>query len=402
MKLLMVSNYFESHRGGLELVAGRLARELTRLGQHVVWIASATTPPPDDDELRGRTVAINVLNATERYLGIPFPLPSPAAIWRIGREVRRSDAVLLQDSLYPACIAAFLFARLFRRRILIAAHVGLVPYRNPIPRLLMVLADRFIARPMLARADRVAIVSEITARHFSQVRFRSTPELIFNGLDTEVFHPVAQSRRLELRSALGLEPDRPIALFVGRFVEKKGLPILAHMARIRPDIQWAFAGWGHLDPGGWGLPNVAVFRDLAGSSLAALYQASDVFVLPSKGEGFPLVIQEALACGLPVVCSAETAGADEAVAPFLSAVPLDETEPEATAAAFCAAIDRALAREDGGAAGERFRFVSERYSWTACAAKYMELIAALATAETPPAAAPRPAENGRRSKAAQT
>src|SRR5579875_846585 len=111
-----------------------------------------------------------------------------------------------------------------------------------LPRLLMVLADRFIARPMLARADRVAIVSEITARHFSQVRFRSTPELIFNGLDTEVFHPVAQSRRLELRSALGLEPDRPIALFVGRFVEKKGLPILAHMARIRPDIQWAFAG----------------------------------------------------------------------------------------------------------------------------------------------------------------
>jgi glycosyltransferase involved in cell wall biosynthesis len=65
------------------------------------------------------------------------------------------------------------------------------------------------------------------------------------------------------------------------------------MARQRPDIQWAFAGWGHLDPQVWGLPNVVVFRDLSGADLVPLYQASDVFVLPSKGEGFPLVIQEA-------------------------------------------------------------------------------------------------------------
>ena len=185
---------------------------------------------------------------------------------------------------------------------------------------------------------------------------------------------------MELRARLGLTSDRPVALFVGRFVEKKGLHILSRMARLRPDIAWVFAGWGHLNPRDWGLPNVMVFSDLSGASIAPLYQASDLFVLPSKGEGFPLVIQEALACGLPVVCSAETAGADAAVSAFLCTVPLDEQNPDGTARAFGEEIDRALAGDGNGARSreERFQFVSERYCWRTTATKYLELIRSVA------------------------
>jgi glycosyltransferase involved in cell wall biosynthesis len=173
-----------------------------------------------------------------------------------------------------------------------------------------------------------------------------------------------------------LPADSPVALFVGRFVEKKGLQVLARMARQRPDIVWVLAGWGHLDPQAWGLPNVVVFSDLSEVGLAPLYQASDVFVLPSKGEGFPLVIQEALACGLSVVCSAEVATAEAAVAPLLEGVPLNEAKPEATAAAFCAEIDRVLVADGdpAQAAQKRFGFVSQRYSWSACAAAYFAVI----------------------------
>jgi glycosyltransferase involved in cell wall biosynthesis len=378
MKLLMITNYFESHRGGLELIGGRLVRELVRLGEDVWWLASDATPPARDSELGCREVSVRVLNVTERRLGIPFPFPSPRAIWRIGCEVRRSDAVLLQDSLYPMCVAAFLFARFWRKPVVIAQHVGIVPYRNPLFRLIMAFLNRATARPMLARADRVAFFSEITARYFATVRRRVPAKLMFTGVDTEMFHPAVRADQPALRRRLGLSPDRPVALFVGRFVEKKGLHILSQMARRRPDIEWAFAGWGHLDPQDWGLPNVFVFRDLSGADLVPLYQASDVFVLPSKGEGFPLVIQEALACGLPVVCSADTAEADAAVSPFLSPVALDEADPNATASAFCSEIDRCLANRacEGDLPAERFQFVSHRYSWSACGAEYLELIRA--------------------------
>jgi hypothetical protein len=95
VKLLMVTHYFESHRSGIELIAGRLIRELARLEQEVVWVASNVTRPPFDDELGSRSVALNAVNITERHLGIPFPIPSLGAIGQIRREVQCADAVLL-------------------------------------------------------------------------------------------------------------------------------------------------------------------------------------------------------------------------------------------------------------------------------------------------------------------
>src|SRR5207247_2045500 len=81
-------------------------------------------------------------------------------------------------------------------------------------------------------------ISETVRRYFSRiVRFRQPAELVQNGVDTACFYPTSRGER-----------GKPTFLFVGRFVEKKGLPILRELAQRLPQVQWRFAGWGALDP----------------------------------------------------------------------------------------------------------------------------------------------------------
>jgi len=371
-QLLTVSNYFDTHRGGLEIVAGRLARELAARGFEVTWLASAATPAPEGCAARGlKTASLSVWNVAERRLGVPWPVLSPAAVAQIWREVRAADAVLLHDSLYMTSIVTFLAAKASRTPLAVIQHIGAVPYRNPVLRGVMALANRLVARPILGRASQVVFISQFVRDFFGSVTFRRPPLLIFNGVDTEVFRPASGDERQTARRRFGFAPEQQVALFVGRFVEKKGVARLRRTAKQRPDITFAFAGWGLIDPAAWGLANVRVFSDLAGAGLAELYRASDVFVLPSQGEGFPLVVQEALACGLPVVCGDESTGADADVAPFLLGVDVTDTDEE-VAARIAAAIDQGLADRGDGAA--RAAFVSGRYAWSAAAERYAELL----------------------------
>jgi glycosyltransferase involved in cell wall biosynthesis len=372
----MVSNFFDTHRGGLDIVAGRLARELAARGFEVSWLATDACEPPDD-ACRVRAVGVSAWNIAERRLGVPFPLLSPAAIGRLFAEVRGADAVLLHDSLYVTSMATFVATRRAKKPLVILQHIGAVPYRSPVLRGLMALANRCVGAPLLSGAEQVVFISQFVRDYFGKLTFKAPPRLIFNGVDAAIFHPPGEGEKAAARARLGLPADGTVALFVGRFVEKKGVHLLRLAAQRRGDITWAFAGWGVLDPARWGLANVRVFSDLSGASLAELYRASDVFVLPSVGEGFPLVIQEALACGLPVVCGAESVDADPSAAPLLLGVDVAGGGADDAAARILEALDGALAGDGPMLAAQRSAFVRERYAWSAAADRYAEILTGL-------------------------
>jgi glycosyltransferase involved in cell wall biosynthesis len=294
----------------------------------------------------------------------------------VRKEVRRADVVILHDCLYLTNIAAFVCARLCRVPIIIIQHIGFVPYANALLSGLMKLANAAVTRPMLKRAHQVVFISETTKRYFGDVSFRTPPAIVFNGVDTDVFRPLrATEKKADIRRSFRLPPGKPIILFVGRFVEKKGLTVLKRMVELGQDYTWVFAGWGPLDPRKWNAPNVYFFSDLRGSDLAELYRASDLFVLPSTGEGFPLVIQEAIASGLPVVCGLETASADSAMKSFVHGVGLQEGEVGGSAKAFMAVIQELIS--SGPKLEERSEecrsFALSRYSWRQAAEHYYEI-----------------------------
>lgn len=382
-RLLMVSTFYDSHLGGLEIVAARVADELAARGFQVRWLATDCTPAPRD----GRVAAVPIAgsNWIERRFGVPMPMIGPRGLARLVREVRAADAVLVHDSLYVTSMAAGLVAKLSGTPLVVLQHIGPVPYRSPALRAAVALGNRLVTRPMLAAATRVVFISDTIRAFFAGARFAAPPQTIFNGVDAQVFRPAPAG---PIRARLGLAEGETAALFVGRFVEKKGLGLLREAARVRPDVTWLFAGAGPIDPAGWGLPNVRTFTGLSGPALAELYQAVDVFVLPSRGEGFPLVIQEALACGLPVVCGAESALADPAAARLLDGVQLGEDDGE-NLDRFLTAMRIALTRK--AERQVRAEFAQARYSWSAAADRYADMFRELTSGrarreDVPPAA----------------
>lgn len=370
LRLLMLSHYFAEHRGGVEIVAGALVRALAARGIELCWAATG------DGALSAnafvRRIPLSAWNGAERAIGIPYPILFPSAWRQIFAAAARSDAIIVHDSLYLTSVIGFFAARMYGKPIIVIQHIGHVPYRNPILRGLMSVANRIVAGPILAHADQTVFISELTRRHFEKLRWRRPPLLLFNGVDTDIFTPAANATEASrARESFGLPATAPIALFVGRFVEKKGLPLLERVAKANPDITFVCAGWGPLDPSGWGLPNVRVFSSLAGESLGPLYRACDALILPSVGEGFPLVVQEALASGLLIVCGAETAQADIEAAPFLCGVAFETSDPQSAAEALSVALRRALSTPKDAAA--RAAFAQAHYNRERVAERYAEL-----------------------------
>ena len=374
IRVTLVTHYFPSHRGGIEAVAGEIASRLAAAGEaSITWYASATdTAPPDRPGLR--CVPVRCCNVLERRFGLPLPLWSPFALPGLVRSVRASDAVHLHDFLYPGNIAAWAAARIARRPVLITQHVGMIPYRSRLLRALLACANRWLGARVLSGSQRVAFVSEAVRAYFCGfVRFSAPPLRVANGVDTRLFAPADEHRRTALRAGLGIRDGTPLLLFVGRFVEKKGLRLLGRLAQALPNAQWIFVGRGPLDPDAWRLANVRVRRDLSQSELVPLYQAADLLVLPSVGEGFPLVVQEAMACGTPALVSKATgAGAPEAAALLLTEALGQPGDSERWAARIGAllAAPRMLAELRGRTA----EFARAEWSWEACARQYAEML----------------------------
>lgn len=378
MKILMASSFFASHNGGLERVAGKLFDGFADRGHKTVWMAGGLTAPPES--IGGsRAVALHVFDFLEAATGVPFPIPTPSALKRIVSEVKHADVLVLHDCLYLSNIFIFLAARRRRIPIVIVQHIGFIPYRNLLLNLIMRFANSVATRPMLSSAEQVVFISETTQKYFGNLRFKRVPKLIFNGVDTELYRPIQGSyEKTGLRLKYDLPIDRRIILFVGRFVEKKGLSVLRLMASQRSDFVWAFAGFGPLDPRAWNAANVRVFSWLGDATLAEVYRACDVFVLPSRGEGFPLVIQEALASGLPVVCGSETSLADSGVAPLVHGAPIYAGDERRTAEEFLLSIDALIGSHRPERTPEQISsYAGSRYSLANAIDSYLNVMAGL-------------------------
>jgi glycosyltransferase involved in cell wall biosynthesis len=157
------------------------------------------------------------------------------------------------------------------------------------------VGDRLGGRRKTKFAVSVSIQEEL-ARHY---RFKEV-KVVRHGIDTDFFSPAAERRSLRRH---WLIPDNgSVGIFVARWEAGKGTSIIEEVVAAMPGVYWLLVVGDTVCPLE-GRPHVRVIRDAGRQEIRDLYGLSDFMVFPSLYEGFGLVIVEALACGLPVICT---------------------------------------------------------------------------------------------------
>jgi 1,2-diacylglycerol 3-alpha-glucosyltransferase len=160
------------------------------------------------------------------------------------------------------------------------------------------------------RCNFVTAPSRSVFDELGQGRLHRPLQVVSNPIATEVFHPVARVVKCRLKTELHL--PGPTIVYAGRLGSEKNIdPILHALALLKqriPTAELVIAGHGsqerHLRTlvQRIGLePNVRFVGTLPKSSLAELFQASDVFVTMSTSETQGMALLQAMACGIPVI-----------------------------------------------------------------------------------------------------
>lgn len=376
MRILTVSAFYESHGGGIEIVAGATARALASLGHECLWAGASFDEPPSDSKVKA--VPLPASDPLERWTGLPMPLLNKEARHLLDREVAAADAIIIHDALYSSSLLAARSAQRHGKPWILVQHIGAIPYTSKLLRGLLACANLFVTRRMLSKAPQAVFISDEVRRFFDGVEWKSSPKLLLNGVDHQSFFEAAPEERRQLRQRFDLSDSRRELLFVGRMVEKKGLAAIRALAEAKPEWGISLIGTGPIDPKAWNLPNVRVMGRRSREELGELYRAADALVLPSVGEGFPLVIQEAMASGLPVFCGLDSAAADPGARGLIHAVKVDPADPTGTSMRFAKSIEEAR----GFPGKSEAAYARRTYSWDTNARWFVSRFEELAFANT--------------------
>ncbi|GAB4492545.1 MAG: hypothetical protein Fur0016_24650 [Anaerolineales bacterium] len=297
MKILMTSHYTLPHRGGIETIIENLSLALAVQG-HQISVLSSKIEGQSAFEAPGRKISGIAAFDPLKNRGVHYPIFSPSLLPALYREARWAEIVHVQGMLYLNSVLALLLARLMHRPAILTEHAGYVPYRQPVFNFIQTLAVHTLGRLSLTWSD-VIIVPDLIVQQILEEKFHVPASKIVRiplGVDTSLFHPLSEDEKNELRSTLGWD-EHPKVLFVGNYVARKRIPLLLEALSERFDLVLCGEGYENLP-----LPKgVLLYPPLAHANLVRLYQAADLFVVPSSVETFAIVAYEALACGLPVI-----------------------------------------------------------------------------------------------------
>lgn len=248
-----------------------------------------------------------------------FELVNPAIIAELRQE--RYDAVLVHGYIYATHWLAFLAARFTGTALWLRGESTLSA-----PRPLGVqMAKQATLRPLFRMAQACLYIGSRN-REFYKYYGVDSDRLFFApySVDDSFFRQGSQlaAQKDSFRHRLGIATDVPVILAAGKLSPtKQPLHLLNAFERLRAVRRCAliFAGDGELRSAlenacaKRSIPDVYITGFLNQTEMPAAYSSADVLVLPSWGEQWGLVVNEAMNCGLPVVMTDRVGCADDLV-----------------------------------------------------------------------------------------
>jgi len=306
LKIAIFVSHLPPHVGGIEVTAEGQIKALAKSGHDVAVITSASGSRPGLSKSDGYEMRrIRACDYLEEALGAVFPIYSPTLVWHAYKAVKNADIVHAHDAFYLTSLVAAMWSRVLRKPLILTQHVSFVPH----PSKIVNLAQRIVYAStgcFIWRSSEAIIVLNSRVKEFLMGNGIEGSKIAFlpNGVDVDRFCPARQGEKCTLRRKYNLPEDRLLGLFVGRLVPKKGFAELLDLAAIE-NFELVFAG-GEA-PNGYARNDHHFLGCVSREHISEVFKMCDIFLLPSQGEGFPVTVQEAMACGLPVITTADPA-----------------------------------------------------------------------------------------------
>jgi len=372
MKLLFVSEYYPPHVGGVEVVFKNLAELLAKDG-HECHVVTSRLPNTKRCEETNR-VKIHRVSVPEKGARYWFTFLSIPRVIALARQVD-----LIQTTTFNAAFPAWLASKLLRKKSVITVHeVWGETWVNSLGmNWLSATLHRFLEKVIVHLPfDRVVCVSEYTRNRLRALGVKNKKvEVIYNGIDTELFTPRGESSPVRKRLKLGR--DEFVYLYYGRPGLSKGVEYLVSavplVSKKVPNSKLVLILTSEPRDKYESIKKliqdlsiedkVMLLDPLPRSELPDYIAASDCVIIPSLSEGFGFSAAEACAMEKPVVAS-NVASLPEVVSGKY--VLVEPGNPEAIAEG----IEKVYK-------GQTEKSEKKVFSWEECVNKYMKVYAEL-------------------------